>query len=275
MTSGPAVTVVEPRRGWISIDWRELWQSRELLYFLVHRDVSVRYKQTILGVAWAVIQPLTSMLLFTLIFGRLAAIPSDGHPYAVFVFAGLLPWTFFSSAVTGAAQSLVSQQALLTKIYLPRLFVPASALGSALVDFAVSLVVLAALMAYYRIVPPAAIVLLPLVVVVLAMAALGVGLSLAALTVSYRDFRFIVPFLLQIWLFVSPVIYPTSFVPERWRWALSLNPMTGVIEAFRACLLGSPADAVTLALSGLSAVALLLYGLFYFRQTERRFADIA
>jgi lipopolysaccharide transport system permease protein len=269
------ITVIRPRTGWIAIDWRELWSARELMYFLVLRDVTVRYKQTVLGVAWAVLQPVFSMLIFTIIFGRLAGIPSEGQPYAVFVYAGLLPWMFFSNAVTGASQSLVNQQALLTKIYLPRLFVPAAAVGGGLVDFAVSFLVFACVAAFYRVWPGWGVLALPFLVLLTVVAALGVGLTLAAVTVTYRDFRYVIPFMIQAWMYVSPVIYPVGIVPVRWQWLLAVNPMVGIIDAFRAVLLDRPWNVTTFAVSTLSSCLLMTYGLFYFRKTERRFADIA
>lgn len=267
--------VIRPRPGWIAINWRELWESRELLMFLVWRDVTVRYKQTVLGVAWAVLQPVFSMVVFTVIFGKLAKMPSDGVPYPVFVYAGLLPWMFFSNAVAGASQSLLNQQALLTKIYLPRLFVPAAAVGGGLVDLAVSFVVFAVLMAIYGVIPGPGLLALPFLVVLTTMAAVGIGLTLAAVTVTYRDFRYVIPFLIQAWLYLSPVIYPVALVPEPWRWVLALNPMTGIIEGFRASLLGKDWNLQTLVMSFLMATLFLVYGLFYFRKMERRFADIA
>ena len=267
--------IIRPRPGWIAVDWRELWDSRELLVFLVWRDITVRYKQTVLGVAWAVLQPVFSMVVFTIIFGNLAKLPSDGVAYPVFVYAGLLPWMFFSNAVTGASQSLISQQALLTKIYLPRLFVPAAAVGGGLVDMAVSFAVFAVLMMVYGVTPGLGLLALPLLVALTAVAALGIGLTLAAVTVTYRDFRYVVPFLIQAGLYLSPVIYPVGLVPERWRWVLALNPMTGIIEGFRSSLLGKPWQFDTLAISVLVSTLLLVYGLFYFRKMERRFADVA
>lgn len=270
-----SVTLIQPRSGWIAIDWRELWEHRELLYFLVLRDVMVRYKQTVLGVAWAVLQPVFSMVVFTIIFGKLAKLPSDGIPYPVFVYAGLLPWMFFANAVTGASNSLLNQQALLTKIYLPRLFVPAAAVGGGLVDLCVSFAVFAGLMLLYGVVPGWGLLAVPLLVLLAVIAAFGVGLTLAALTVTYRDVRHVVPFLVQAWLFISPVIYPVSMVPAEWQWLLALNPMTGVIDAFRSALLDRPWNLSALATSTASALVLLVYGLFYFRKTERRFADIA
>ena len=267
--------VIQPRSGWIAIDWRELWSAREILAFLILRDVKVRYKQTVLGVLWAALQPLFTMLIFTVIFGRFAKIPSEGMPYAVFVFAGLLPWTFFSNAVGQASGSLVNQQALLTKIYLPRLFVPGAAVGGGLVDLAISGVVFLAIMAYYRIWPNWGFLAVPFLVALTTAAALGIGLALAALTVTYRDFRYVVPFMIQSWMYISPVIYPVSVVPVRYQWLLALNPMAGIIDAFRSAMLGLPWNFMTLAVSSISSLVLLAYGLFYFRKTERRFADVA
>ena len=267
--------VIRPRSGWIAIDWRELWEARELLYFLVLRDVKVRYKQTVLGVAWAVLQPVFTMIVFTVIFGRFAKIPSDGLPYAVFVFAGLLPWTFFSNNISQASMSLMNQQSLLTKIYLPRVFVPASAIGSGLIDLLVSFVVFAALMAYYGVGVGPRVLVVPVLVVLTTAASLGVGLALAALIVTYRDFRYVVPFMVQSWMYLSPVIYPVSMVPEKWQPLLALNPMAGIIDGFRSALFGLPWNYTTLAVSTVSSLLLLLLGLFYFRRTERKFADVA
>jgi len=267
--------VIRPRPGWIAINWQELWEARELLYFLVLRDVAVRYKQTVLGVGWAVLQPIFSMLVFTAIFGNFAKMPSDGIPYPLFVYAGLLPWMFFSNAVSGASQSLVNQQALLTKIYLPRLFVPAASVGSGIVDLAVSFVVFALMMVFYRVPVGWNLLLFPLLVLMVALAAIGVGLTLAAVTVTYRDFRYVIPFMIQAWMYLSPVIYPVSLVPQKWQWLLALNPLAGLIDAFRSSLLGKPWNMQTLCISTVSAIVLLIYGLFYFRKTERRFADVA
>ena len=247
------VTVIQPRKGWIAIDWGELWESRELLYFLVLRDVSVRYKQTVLGVAWAVLQPVFSMLIFTVIFGRFAKMPSDGHPYALFVYAGLLPWMFFPNAVTGASQSLVNQQSLLTKIYLPRLFVPSASVGGGLVDFAVSFVVFAGLMVFYRRAPGWDLLALPFLVLLTVIAALGVGLTLAAVTVTYRDFRYVIPFMVQAWMYISPVIYPVSIVPPRWQWLLASIRWPASSTASARRLLDRPWNLLTLAISAVSA----------------------
>ena len=267
--------VIRPRSGWIAIDWRELWESRELLYFLVLRDVKVRYKQTVLGVAWAVLQPLFTMLIFTLIFGRFAKIPSDGVPYALFVFAGLLPWTFFSNNISQASMSLMNQQTLLTKIYLPRLFIPSSSIGSGLIDLLVSFGVFALLMIYYGVGLGPGVLAVPFLVLMTAAASLGIGLWLAALIVTYRDFRYVVPFLVQSWLYLSPVIYPVSMVPAKWQPLLAINPMAGIIDGFRSALLGLPWNYTTIGISSVSSILLLAFGLGYFRKTERSFADVA
>jgi lipopolysaccharide transport system permease protein len=267
--------VIEPRKGWIGIDWSELWEGRELLYFLVLREIMVRYKQTVLGVAWAALQPLFTMVIFTVIFGTIAKIPSDGQPYALFVFAGLLPWTFFQNSVTSAAQSLVNQQALLTKIYLPRAFIPASSVGAGLIDLLISFGIFACLMLVYRVTPGWGLLALPGLVLISAIAALGVGLALAAMIVSYRDVRHIVPFLMQCWLYISPVVYPVTVVPDHWRPWLALNPMAGLIDGYRSALLGTPWKLEPLLISSASALVFLVYGLFYFRRVERRFADVA
>jgi lipopolysaccharide transport system permease protein len=267
--------VIRPSTGWIAINWSEMWEARELLYFLMRRDVTVRYKQTVLGVAWAVLQPVFSMLVFTIIFGKLANMPSEGFPYAIFVYAGLLPWMFFSTAVSTSSQSLVNQQALLTKIYLPRLFVPSSSIGSGLVDFAVSFAVFAGLMAYYGVAPGWGMLAVPLLVALTIVAALGTGLLLSAVTVTYRDFRYVTPFMIQAWLYLSPVIYPVAIIPTEWQSLLAVNPMAGIIDGFRAALLGRPWNLLALGISTVSSFALLAFGLFYFRRTERRFADVA
>jgi len=267
--------VIRPRKGWINIDWAEINHYRELLYFLVWRDVKIRYKQTVLGVAWAVLQPVFSMIVFTVIFGKFAKIPSDGIPYAVFVYAGLLPWTFFANGVTHAGLSLVSQQNLLTKIYFPRLFVPAAAIGGGFVDLAISFGVYAVILAAYGVAPGWGTVFVPLLLLFTIMAALGLGCLLAALTVSYRDFRYVVPFMMQALMYLSPVVYPVSLIPSKYHWLLAINPMAGIIDAFRSAILGKPWNLTTLAVSGGVTLLLLVFGMFYFRKTERRFADIA
>lgn len=272
--------VLRARHGWIAVDWQELFQFRELLYFLVWRDVKVRYKQTALGVAWAVLVPAFGMIVFTVIFGNFADMKRElppGMNYAVFVYAGLLPWTFFATAISPGGMSLVNQQQLLTKIYFPRLFVPAATVGGALVDLTISSGVMALLMAWYHVAPTWGILALPPLLVLLCLASLGVAFGLSALAVSYRDFRFILPFLAQAWMYLSPVIYPVRVVPIRFQWILALNPMCGIIGGFRAALLGQYQawDALNLTISSVSAVVLFVLGLFYFRRTERRFADIA
>ncbi len=282
---GPASTaselVIRPRRGWVAIDWAELWRQRELLAFLVWRDVKVRYKQTVLGVAWVVIQPLVSMVLFTLIFGRAAgmtdALPAHlSHAYAVFIFVGLVPWQLFATGVQMGGMSLVNQQHLLTKVYFPRMFVPASAVMGALFDTLINLGVLGVLMMIYGVKPTWGVLLLPLLLVAATAASLGAAMVLAALTVSYRDFRFVVPFLVQLGAWLSFVFIPTALIPQAWvRWLAAVNPMFGIIDATRAVVLGTPADYVALLISLLSTAALLLSGMYFFRRTERRFADIA
>jgi lipopolysaccharide transport system permease protein len=273
--TAPLVTVIEPRKGWAPIDSQEIWNYRELLYFLTKRDIKVRYKQTVLGGLWAVIQPAFTMIVFTLFFGRLANVPSDGLPYPIFVYAGLLPWTYFANAVSASGNSLVGSANLITKVYFPRLIVPASAALGGLLDFFIALFVLAALMAYYQFIPGAAILFFPVLVALTFLCAIGVGLWLSALNVQYRDIRYAIPFLIQIWMFVSPVIYPVSLVKERYQWLLAINPMGGVIHAYRACLLGrQPIDWQLLTLSALIILAIFLGGLYYFRRMEKVFADV-
>ena len=267
--------VIRARAGWAPVDWSELYRGRELLFFLVWRDVKVRYKQTVLGVAWAVLQPLLSLAIFTVIFGRFAGLPSDGLPYAVFVFAGLVPWMFFSNGITQAGQSLVNQQQMITKVYFPRLFIPTASVGALLIDFAITFVLYAGLLAWYRMVPSWQIVFLPALVLLTVMATLGLGYILAGLTVFYRDFRYVVPFFVQVLMYLSPVIYPASILPPRYRWVLALNPMGGLIGGYRSAILGAPWDLVSLAASTAATLFLFAAGLAYFRTVERRFADIA
>lgn len=268
-------TLIQARSGWIGIDWKELYRARELLFFLVWRDVKIRYKQTILGFAWAVLQPLFMMAIFTFVFGRFAKIPSEGFPYPVFVFAGLLPWTFFANGLTQGGQCLVNQQQLLTKIYFPRLYVPTATVGAFLVDFAISLGLYALILTIYRIVPAWTIVFLPALMALTVMMTLGAVYCLSTLTVLYRDFRYVVPFLVQALMYLSPVIFPVSLIPPRFHALLALNPMCGIIEAYRSAILGTPWNWLTLAVSTASAFVLFAFGLFYFRKVERRFADVA
>ena len=273
--TAPSITVIEPKTGWVPVDFKEIWNYRELLYFLTKRDIKVRYKQTVLGGLWAVIQPAFTMLVFTLFFGRLAKMPSDGLPYPIFVYAALLPWTYFANAVSASGNNLVGSANLITKVYFPRIVVPASAALAGLLDFFIALFVLAALMIYYQFLPGWGILLFPFLVVLTFLCAVGVGLWLSALNVQYRDIRYAIPFLIQVWMFVSPVIYPVSLVKGNYQWLLALNPMGGVIHAYRASLLGhQPIDWSLLALSTLIIVALFLGGLYYFRRMEKVFADV-
>jgi lipopolysaccharide transport system permease protein len=265
---------VKPSKGWVALNLSEAWEHRELLYFLTWRDIKIRYKQTALGALWAIIQPLFPMLIFTLFFGRLAKIPSDGIPYSVFVYAGLLPWTYFSSAVGNSAASIVGSSNLITKVYFPRMIIPAAAVLAALLDFAIAFVLLAVLILWHRLpITPAALMLVPLICV-LSLLALGIGMLSSALTVKFRDLRFALPFLIQVWMFATPVIYPTSIVPEKWRWLLALNPVTGVVEGFRSALFGRPFDWGFLLYSTVFAVAMLIYAAYSFRRMERVFADL-
>jgi lipopolysaccharide transport system permease protein len=267
---------IEPSRGWVALRVKELWEYRELLYFLVWRDIKVRYKQTALGAAWAVLQPVLTMLVFTVFFGRLAKVPSDGIPYPVFVYAALLPWQLFAFALTESANSLVGNQNLIKKVYFPRLVVPLASVLAGLVDFGIAFLVLLALMLYYGIVPTFAIAVLPLFLLLAVATALSVGLWLSALNVQFRDVRYTIPFLTQFWMFATPVAYPSSLVPERWRAWYGLNPMAGVVEGFRWALLGkSGSPGPLLWVSGLVVVLLLIGGLAYFRRVEATFADVA
>jgi lipopolysaccharide transport system permease protein len=268
------VTVIEPRRAWRLLDFRELWAYRELLWVLAGRDIRVRYKQTVLGAGWALLRPLLAMGIFSVVFGRMAKMPSEGAPYPVFVLAALLPWTFFSTATGRAAESLVGAQTLVSKVYFPRLIIPLSQLGVALVDLGIGLVLLAAMSLAYGLGIQANILLLPVALVLLLLAALGVGTALSALSVAYRDVRHVAPFLLQVWLFATPVVYPASLFPERWRWALYLNPVAGPVEAFRAIFLGRAVDPLALFTSFAVSSAILLGAILYFDRVEARLADI-
>lgn len=269
--------VIEPAGRWPRIDLRELWAYRGLFFFLVWRDVKVRYAQTVLGAGWAILQPVLTMLVFTVIFGRFAAIPSDGVPYAVFSLAALVPWTYFSTALSGASNSLVSSTNLITKVYFPRLVIPFAPVLAGLVDFAVALVVLGAVMLFYGIVPgPLALVVVPLLLLGMMLTSAGVGCWLAALNIQYRDVKHVTPFLVQVWMYASPIVYPMSLVPEQYRGYYALNPMAGIVEGFRAVLLGTGAVAwPTIGLSLAVGAVLFLTGSLYFRRTERVFADVA
>jgi lipopolysaccharide transport system permease protein len=265
---------IDPPTGWTSLGLRELWDYRELLYFLTWRDVKVRYKQTALGAAWAIIQPLFMMLVFSLFFGRLAKMPSDGIPYPIFTFCALLPWQLFAHALTESSNSLVANERLITKVYFPRLVVPIAAVLGGLVDFGVAFIILLAMMLYYGIVPTMALVALPGFIILAVLTALAVGLWLSALNVKYRDVRYTINFVIQFWLFATPIAYPSSLVPERWRALYGLNPMAGVVEGFRWALLGTKPPGAMLAVSIGVVVLLLVGGLYYFRRMEQQFADV-
>ncbi len=269
------VTVIEPRRGWRSLGLAKLWRHRDLLYFLAVRDIQVRYKQTALGAIWAVLQPFVMMVVLSVFFGRVFDMSEKtAVPYPIFVYAGLLPWMFFAAAVSASTNSLITNANMLRKVYFPRLTVPVAAVGAPLLDYAVSFSVLLGLMGWYGFAPTGQMILMPLCVLITIVAALGVGILLSGLTVSYRDFRYVVPFMIQVWFFVTPVIWPVSVVAEKYHWLLALNPMGGTIEAFRASILGNAVDYGGLAVSGGISVAFLVGGLVYFARVERRFADV-
>jgi lipopolysaccharide transport system permease protein len=266
---------IEPSRGWLSLNLRELWAYRELLYFLIWRDVKVRYKQTAIGAAWAVLQPFLTMIIFGMVFKKFANVPSDGLPYSVFAYTALLPWGLFAGAVNRSSLSIVGQAAVISKVYFPRLIVPVSATLSGLVDFAVAFILLIGMMIWYGILPNWGILTLPLFLLFALTTALAIGLWLSALNVKYRDVTHAVPFLIQIWLFASPIAYPVSLVPEKWRLLYSLNPLVGVIEGFRWALLGKESpDFGVIAISASAVIALLFTGLIYFKRMERTFADM-
>ncbi len=275
MPAGPPTIRIEPPKGWFHVDLRELWHARELIYFFVWRDLKVRYKQTAIGAAWAVLQPLMTMVVFSLFFGRLAKMPSGGLPYPVFYLCALVPWLYFATAMQGATFVVVEQQRIITKVYFPRLVLPFSSVTSPLVDFAIGFALVLLMMAYYGIRPTAAILLLPFFLLLSVFTALGVGLWLSALNAMYRDVRYVVPFLTQLWMFASPVAYPSSLVPERWRWLYGLNPMAGVIEGFRWALTGHGAPPnILLAASACGVLILVASGALYFQKMEGVIADV-
>jgi lipopolysaccharide transport system permease protein len=267
--------VIMPRKGLLNLDLKSVWQYRELLYFLVWRDVMVRYKQTAIGVAWAILQPLITMVIFTVIFGNLAKIPSEGIPYPVFAFAALLPWSYFSQALTRNSSSVVSSSNLVTKVYFPRLLIPIAASVAPIVDLFFSFLVLLVLMAWYQITPTWGLLALPFFLGLCVMTALAVGLWSSALNVRYRDVGHVIPFLIQVWMYASPVVYPASMVPEKWRLLYSLNPMVGVIEGFRWALLGKESpDFLIMAVSLVVVLITLIGGVIYFKKSEETFADV-
>jgi lipopolysaccharide transport system permease protein len=267
-------TIIEPKGKLGGFQLRELWQYRELLRFLIVRDIKVRYKQTVLGGLWAVLQPFMSMIVFTIFFGHLAKIPSDGLPYPIFVYTALLPWQFFSGGIGNSGNSLVANSHLISKVYFPRMIIPAATLGAGCLDFLIAFVILILMMFYYGIFPGVGIFLFPFLMILVALASLGVGMILAALNVAYRDFRYVIPFLVQFWLFATPVIYPASLVPGKWRWLVNLNPMAGLITGIRSSLLNLPIYWTDILISGTISVVLFVIGILYFKKMERRFADI-
>jgi lipopolysaccharide transport system permease protein len=269
------VVFIRSSKGGNPLELREVWEFRELLYFLIWRDIKVRYKQTVLGAAWAIVQPFLTMVVFSIFLGYLGRMPSEGAPYPIFTYCGLLPWTLFANALNQAANSLVLEEKVITKVYFPRVIVPMAAVLAGLMDFAIAFVVLIGMMLFYGVVPGVALLTIPLFVLLAAGTALAVGLWLAALNVKYRDVRYAIPFLIQFWLFATPVAYPSSLIPEPWRTIYGLNPMAGVVEGFRWALLhteGGPGP--MLALSALTVVGLLTGGLYYFRRLEESFADL-
>jgi lipopolysaccharide transport system permease protein len=268
------VTRIVPVRGWRALNVRELWAYRELLVVLTMRDITVRYKQTALGAAWAILQPLMTMVVFTIFFGHLAQISSDGYPYPVFVYSALLPWTFFANAISSSSNSLVGSAQLLSKVYFPRLIIPLSAVGSSILDFGVASTVLLGMMVFYKVGWTSNLMLAPLLLLGVAFIALGVGTCLSAVTVTYRDFRYVLPFMIQFWMFVTPVIYPASLVPAEWRWAMYLNPMSGLIDGFRAVFLGSALDILGVSISCVAAILIFIVGIAIFERAERLFADV-
>jgi len=268
-------TIIEPSKGWVPLKLGQLWRYRELLYFLTWRDIKVRYKQTALGAAWAVIQPVTTMIIFTVVFGHFGKIPSDNVPYPIFSYCGLLPWTFFAYAMSQASNSLVGSANLISKVYFPRLIVPIAASLAGLVDFAIAFVVLLGMMVFFHVVPMAAIVTLPLFMLLALAAALAVGIWLSALNVQYRDVRYTVPFLIQIWLYATPIAYPPSIIKGNLHYLFALNPMYGVVQGFRWALLGGEQlDMPSLTISSVATIVALIGGIFYFRRMEQLFADV-
>jgi lipopolysaccharide transport system permease protein len=269
------VTVIEPSRGWVALRLGALWRYRELLYFLVWRDVKVRYKQTVLGASWAILQPFFTMLIFSIFFGKLARMPSDGVPYPLFAYVALVPWTFFANGLTLSSNSLIANQGLLRKVYFPRLVIPVAAVAAGLLDFVIAFAVLLGMLVWYGIAPGWHVVWLPALVVLALVTSLGAGLWFSALSVMYRDVQYVVPFLVQVWLYSTPIVYPASLVPERWRALYAINPMVGVVEGFRWALLGTgAAPGPMIVVSAVAAVVLTFGGLMFFRRMERTFSDM-
>lgn len=267
--------VIKPKHGLVNIDLKELWQYRELFWFLALRDILVKYKQAVIGILWAILQPIFTMIIFSVIFGRLAHLPSDGVPYPILIYVALLPWHFFANSMTASSQSVVGNSALLTKIYFPRLIIPTSAVISGAIDFCISFIVLIGMMVWFHVVPTVNIVYLPLFLLLAFLTALAIGFWLSALNVEFRDVIYTIPFLVQAGQYLSPVAYSSSIIPGKWKLLYSLNPMAGVIDGFRWCLLGTSApNWMAIAISSVSVLILFISGLFYFRKMERTFADI-
>jgi len=268
-------SVISPSKKWISLNLKEVWEYRELLGILAWRDVSVRYKQSVAGIGWAIIQPLMTMVIFTIIFGKFAKLPSDGLPYPIFSYCALLPWNYFARSLGDSSDSLVGSSHLITKVYFPRLILPISKVFAGLIDFAIAFAILLGMMVWYRIAPTKGLLALPLFIGIAMLTALGVGTWFTALNVRYRDVKFVVPFLVQFWMYASPVAYSSSLIPAKWQWIYGLNPMVGVIEGFRWAMLGKAAPNITLLLLPVLIIfAILLSGLYYFKMMEKTFADI-
>ena len=269
------ITIIEPKKGWIPVNFREIWQFRELLYFLAWRDVKVKYKQTAIGVIWAIIQPFLTMAVLSVIFGRFGKLPSDGVPYHIFVFIGLLPWQYFASVLGQSTTSVVAGRSMVTKIYFPRLIMPASTAIAALLDLFIASIMLLLMMVYYKVSISLGLLLVPFLVMLIIMNAVGFGMWFAALNVRYRDVQHAIPFLIQIWMFATPVIYPSSMLNEKYAWIFALNPMGGIIEAFRPAVLGhAPIPWEQLSISAAVGFLVFVGGMFYFRKVERYFADV-
>ena len=273
--SSRSVTIIQPRQNGVRLGFGELWEFRELLWVLATREIKIRYKQTFLGAGWAVLQPFAAMIVFSVIFGKLAKIPSDGIPYPIFAYAALVPWFYFSRALSGAAGSIVEHRPVITKVYFPRLLLPIAPLISGLLDFFIAMLVLIGMMAWFKIIPTVAIVALPALILLAMLTALAVGLWLSALSAHFRDFRYMIPFMIQLWLWATPIVYPSSLIPDQWRALYGLNPMAGVVEGFRWALLGVDTSPGPMIWVSVSVVLLLLFsGLIFFRRMERTFVDV-
>lgn len=275
MEKEPHLTVIEPQPGWRMVDWRELWQYRDLFFFLVWRDIKTQYAQSVMGVGWAVLQPVVSMVVFTIVFGKLAQVSSDGIPYSIFNYAGLVPWTYFSGSLTAATGSLVSSKAMITKVYFPRLVIPVAPVLGKLVDFGIAMLILFGMMLWFRIWPTIGVLALPLLVLLMMLTAAGAGMWLTALSVQYRDINYAMSFSMTLLMYAAPVVYPASLIPEQFRLLYALNPMVGVIEGFRSALLGTnPMPWDFIAIGSVTAILIAISGIAYFRRMEKIFADV-